>query len=216
MRKITILVADDHSILCQGLKAMLENQGNYEVVAEAKDGFEAVRLGQEFEPDLMILDIMMPGLNGIEVTRHIHRDLPSCKIIILSMHTDEAYVSAAFKSGASGYVLKDSTSAGLLDAISIVMKGGRYLSAPLTEQKLDNYKEMTKGKALDLLDTLTLREREVAQWVAQGLTNAEISDRLSTSQRTVEAHRSNLMRKLGLRTSADLVRFAMNRGMLPQ
>ena len=193
---------------------MLENQGDYEVIAEAKDGFEAVRLSQEFKPDLVLLDIMMPGLNGIEVTRQVHREQPGCKIVILSMHTNEAYVAAAFKNGASGYVLKDSSSGELLGAITEVMQGGRYLSAPFTEQTLDAYKEMAKGKSLDLLDTLTPREREIAQWVAQGLTNAEISSQLSTSQRTVEAHRSNLMRKLGLRTSADLVRFAMTRGMI--
>jgi DNA-binding NarL/FixJ family response regulator len=214
MKKAAILVADDHSILCQGLKAMLENQGVYEVVAEAKDGFEAVRLCQEHKPDLILLDIMMPGLNGIEVTRQVHREQPGCKIVILSMHSNEAYVAAAFKNGASGYVLKDATSGELLKAITEVLGGGRYISAPFTPQTLDAYKEMAKGKSLDLWDTLTPREREIALWVAKGLTNAEISNQLSTSQRTVEAHRSNLMHKLGLRTSADLVRFAMTRGKI--
>lgn len=210
-----ILLADDHNIVRQGLRALLESEPHFRLVGEASDGIEAVRLAERLKPDVLITDVMMPGLNGLEVARQVSRSLPNTRIIILSMYTNDAYVIEAFKNGANGYVLKDSEASDLIQAVKEVISGNRYLSPPLSERALELYMQKLESAPSDPYELLTTREREVLQLVAEGKTSAEIANRLFISPRTAEGHRANLMRKLGLQTNADLIRFALKRGILP-
>ena len=210
-----ILLADDHNIVRQGLRAILQSEPHFRLVGEASDGIEAVRLAERLKPDVLITDVMMPGLNGLEVTRQVSRSLPNTRIIILSMYTNDAYVLEALKNGALGYVLKDSQASDLIQAIKEVINGNRYLSPPLSERALELYMRKLESVPDDPYELLTTREREVLQLVAEGRTSAEIANRLFISPRTAEGHRANLMRKLGLQNNADLIRFALKRGILP-
>jgi DNA-binding NarL/FixJ family response regulator len=210
-----ILLADDHNIVRQGLRALLQSEPHFRLVGEASDGIEAVRLAERLKPDVLITDVMMPGLNGLEVARQVSRSLPNTRIIILSMYTNDAYVIEAFKNGALGYVLKDSEASDLIQAVKEVISGNRYLSPPLSERALELYMQKLESAPSDPYELLTTREREVLQLVAEGKTSAEIANRLFISPRTAEGHRANLMRKLGLQTNADLIRFALKRGILP-
>ncbi|MBL8191232.1 MAG: response regulator transcription factor [Acidobacteria bacterium] len=210
-----ILLADDHNIVRQGLRALLQSEPHFRLVGEASDGIEAVRLAERLKPDVLITDVMMPGLNGLEVARQVSRSLPNTRIIILSMYTNDAYVIEAFKNGANGYVLKDSEASDLIQAVKEVISGNRYLSPPLSERALELYMQKLESAPSDPYELLTTREREVLQLVAEGRTSAEIANRLFISPRTAEGHRANLMRKLGLQTNADLIRFALKRGILP-
>jgi DNA-binding NarL/FixJ family response regulator len=210
-----ILLADDHHIVRQGLRALLESDPHFRLVGEAGDGIEAVRMSERLKPDVLITDVMMPGLNGLEVTRQVTKALPKTRVIILSMYTNDAYVLEALKNGASGYVLKDSQAADLIQAVREVAAGRRYLSLPLSERALDLYAKKVEDTPEDPYDMLTTREREVLQMVAEGRTSAEIAERLFISPRTAEGHRANVMRKLGLQNQADLIRFALKRGILP-
>lgn len=210
-----ILLADDHNIVRQGLRALLQSEPHFRLVGEASDGIEAVRLAERLKPDVLITDVMMPGLNGLEVARQVSRSLPNTRIIILSMYTNDAYVIEAFKNGANGYVLKDSEASDLIQAVKEVISGNRYLSPPLSERALELYMQKLESAPSDPYELLTTREREVLQLVAEGKTSAEIANRLFISPRTAEGHRANLMRKLGLQTNADLIRFALKRGILP-
>lgn len=210
-----IVLADDHHIVRQGLRALLESDPHFRLVGEAGDGIEAVRLTERLKPDVLITDVMMPGLSGLEVTRQVTRSTPRTRVIILSMHTSDAYVLEAIKNGASGYVLKDSQASDLIQAVREVAAGRRYLSPPLSERALDLYSKKLEDAPEDPYEMLTTREREVLQMVAEGRTCAEIADRLFISPRTAEGHRANLMRKLGLQNQTDLIRFAIKRGILP-
>jgi DNA-binding NarL/FixJ family response regulator len=210
-----ILLADDHNIVRQGLRALLQIEPLFRLVGEASDGIEAVRLAERLKPDVLITDVMMPGLNGLEVTRQVTKSLPHTRIIILSMYTNDAYVFEAFRNGALGYVLKDSQAADLIQAVREVVAGRRYLSPPLSERALELYMRKVESVPDDPYELLTTREREVLQMVAEGRTSGEIANRLFISPRTAEGHRANLMRKLGLQTHADLIRFALKRGILP-
>lgn len=212
---ITIVLADDHQIVRQGIRALLEKQPNFLIVAEAEDGLGAFRLVEELKPHVLILDLMMPGINGIEVTQRVKKISPHTRVVILSMYGNVAYVAESLRSGADGYVLKGSSGNDLVQAVTEVTAGHRYLSAPLTEHDLETYIEMSKNTKLDTYDTLTTREREVLHMAAEGLSNAEIADRLSISPRTVEIHRANMMHKLGLNNQTELVRYAIQRGILP-
>src|SRR5690349_10189754 len=207
-----ILLADDHNIVRQGLRALLQIEPLFRLVGEASDGIEAVRLAERLKPDVLITDVMMPGLNGLEVTRQVTKSLPHTRIIILSMYTNDAYVFEAFRNGALGYVLKDSQAADLIQAVREVVAGRRYLSPPLSERALELYMRKVESVPDDPYELLTTREREVLQMVAEGRTSGEIANRLFISPRTAEGHRANLMRKLGLQTHADLIRFALKRG----
>ncbi|MEP7339176.1 MAG: response regulator transcription factor [Acidobacteriota bacterium] len=209
-----ILLADDHNIVRQGLRALLQSEPHFRLVGEASDGIEAVRLAERLKPDVLITDVMMPGLNGLEVTRQVTKSLPLTRVIILSMYTTDAYVFEAFRNGALGYVLKDSQAADLIQAVREVIAGRRYLSPPLSERALELYMHKVESVPDDPYEMLTLREREVLQMVAEGRTSAEIATRLFISPRTAEGHRANLMRKLGLQNNADLIRFALKRGIL--
>lgn len=211
---IRIILADDHKIVREGIQRLLEEESDLQVIATAADGLETVRLVDAQPPDVLIADLMMPGINGLEVTRQVAQRYPQVHIIILSMHAEEAYVLEALRSGAMGYVLKDNGHIDLLTAIREVQAGRRYLSAPLSERAIDAYVSSAPQVSGEPYDSLTPREREVLQLAAHGHTAAEIAQRLTISPRTVETHRANLMQKLGLRGQAELIRFALQRGIL--
>ncbi len=210
---ISILLADDHHVVRLGVRALLEAELDFTVVGEAADGLEAKALMERLQPDMLILDLMMPGLNGMEVLRQVQQLSPRTRVVVLSMHANEAYVVEALRHGASGYALKQSSMLELVQAIRQVMAGGNYLSPAFTRQDIEAYKQKAAA-ATAPFDTLTPREREVLQLAAQGFTNAAIAEKLIISPRTAEMHRGNLMRKLNLRTQTDLVRYAHWRGLL--
>jgi two-component system response regulator NreC len=214
MKTITIVLADDHQIVRQGFRSLLGNQEGFSVVAEAGDGLEAVKVTTALKPDVLVVDLVMPCLNGLEVTRQIARLSPNTKAIILSMYMDEPYVIEALQNGAWGYVLKESSISDLVKAIREVADGRHYLGSPLSELAIAAYKEKTKTLSLDPYNTLTAREREVLQLVAEGHTNSDIAAKLFISQRTVESHRASMMQKLSLTSRADLVAYAIKRGLV--
>jgi two-component system, NarL family, response regulator NreC len=210
--KVSLVLADDHHIIRQSLKLLLESQSNITVVAEAANGIEALDLVEKLRPDLLVLDLFMPVLNGLEVLRRLVKNNRSTRAIILSMHANEGYVLEALKFGACAYVLKQSTSANLLEAVKEVMAGRRYLSPPLSERAIEAYMARASGEtpASPLSrGPITIRETEVLNFVAEGKTNAEIARQLSISERTVEHHRASLMRKLKCRNKAELIRYAL-------
>jgi DNA-binding NarL/FixJ family response regulator len=212
---ITVFIADDHPIVRQGLRALLEAEGRCHVVGEATDGLTAIDLLADLQPQVAILDVQLPDLNGLEVARRAESQAPNTRIIMLSMYADEPYVLDALRHGAMGYVLKGTSTADLLAALDAVMAGRRYLSAPLNDRAIDAYTlRAAAEQPLDRYDLLTSREREVLQLAAQGFTNAEIGERLTISPRTAETHRANLLRKLGLQSQTELVRFALSRGLI--
>jgi two-component system response regulator NreC len=214
MKTITIVLADDHHIVRQGFRSLLENQEGFSVVAEAGDGLEAVKVTTALKPDVLVVDLVMPCLNGLEVTRQIARLSPNTKAIILSMYMDEPYVIEALQNGPWGYVLKESSISDLVKAIREVADGRHYLGSPLSELAIAAYKEKTKTLSLDPYNTLTAREREVLQLVAEGHTNSDVAAKLFISQRTVESHRASMMQKLSLTSRADLVAYAIKRGLV--
>jgi DNA-binding NarL/FixJ family response regulator len=212
---VSILLADDHQVVRLGVKTLLEAEPDFKVVGEASNGLEAKTLVERLRPDILVLDLMMPGLNGMEVTRQVKQFAPQTRIIILSMQATEAYVLEALRNGASGYVLKQADMSELIQAIRQVMEGRDYLSPEFTQRAIEAYRDKAEAASSNLYDSLTAREREVFQMAAEGLTTAEIAERLFLSPRTVEMHRGNLMRKLGLRNQTELVRYAIWRGILP-
>jgi DNA-binding NarL/FixJ family response regulator len=212
---VTIILADDHHMMRQGLRMLLEAEEDFRVVAEAGDGLEAAQLAERFTPDVIIVDVMIPGLNGLEVTRQVGKRSPHTRVIMLSMYSNEAYVLEALRNGAAGYVLKEASATDLIRAVREVIAGRRYLSPPLSEHAIEAYVQKAQDDLLDPYETLTTREREVLQLAAEGRTNADIAAALCVSPRTVETHRAHLMHKLGLHSQADLIRYALRRGILP-
>jgi two-component system response regulator NreC len=213
---INIFLADDHHIVRKGIKAILGSEVDFQIVGEAGDGIETVRLVEELKPDILILDLMMGGINGLEVTRQLTKKTPHTGIVVLSMHSNEAYVLEALRSGAKAYILKDNTTEDLVHAIREVAAGRRYLSSPLSDRAITAYTQKTDTvSAQDPYQQLTTREREVLQMASQGASNAEIAARLFISPRTIETHRANLMHKLGIRSQAELVQFSILRGIIP-
>lgn len=210
----TIVLADDHPIVRQGLRALLGAEPDFQVVGEAADGLETIVLVERLKPGMLIVDVMMPGLNGIEITRRVADSSPQTRVIILSIHADEAHVLEALRYGASGYVLKDADLADLVRGLHEVAAGRRYLSPPLSERAIEAYAKRAAASE-DLHQALTPREREILQLVAEGHTSAAIAMRLGISPRTVEVHRAHLLHKLGLRTQTDVIRYALRRGILP-
>jgi len=210
----TIILADDHRVVRQGLRALLEIEADFKIIGESGDGLETIQLVEQLHPDVLVLDLMMEGINGLEVARQLSKRAAKTGIVILSMHNNEAYVIEALKAGAKAYVLKEATSAELVRAVREAAIGRRYLSAPLSEQAIEAYTQKANGCNQEREAMLTTREREVLHLAAQGLTNAEIGARLYISRRTVEVHRTNMMQKLGLRTQTDLIRYALQRGIL--
>lgn len=211
----TIILADDHPIVRRGLRSVLEVEKDFSLIGEAGDGIEAVRLVENLTPNILITDMMMPGLTGLEVTRQVRHRVPKVKIIILSMHAAESYVLEALRNGANGYVLKDSAADELVHAIREVLAGRRYLSSQLSERAIETYIQKSESSITDSYDSLTNREREVLKLAAEGCTNNEIAERLFISPRTAETHRANLMKKLSLSNHTELIRYAIRRGLLP-
>jgi len=208
---IRILIADDHTVVAEGLKHLIEAQPDLQVVAIVGDGREAVRIAKESAPEVVLMDLSMPELNGADATRAIIDERPECRVIVLSMYAEREYVRRALKAGATGYVVKRSAAKELVDAIRAVHAGQRYLSPRVADVVIDDY--AADGKA-DLLEKLSTREREVLQLLAEGRTGSEIAQRLTLSQKTVETYRARLVEKLGIRDVAGLVKFAIQRGLV--
>ena len=208
---INILIADDHQVVAEGLKHLIEAQPDLKVLQIVADGREAVKAAKELQPDVVLMDLSMPELNGADATRAILERDPKCKVIVLSMYAEREYVRRALKAGAAGYVVKRSAAKEVVDAIRAVHAGQRYLSPRVADVVIDDYAGDGKG---DLLERLSAREREVLQLLAEGRTGAEIAARLSLSQKTVETYRARLVEKLGIRDVAGLVKFAIQRGLV--
>ena len=214
MRKIRILLADDHTILRDGIRALLEDQQDIEVIGEAEDGQSAVKMAAQLDPDIVIMDIAMPLLNGLEATRHIRRDSPQVKVLILTMHENEEYIRQVLAAGAFGYVLKDAAARDLLGAIRAVYNGEAVLSPAVTRLVIEDYLRWGDIQPMDASNELTSREREVLQLIAEGYTNKEIAEILCLSIKTIQSHRTNLMSKLDLHNRGDLIKYAIQQKII--
>ena len=213
--KVRIVLADDHTIVRQSLRTRLEAEPDFDLVGEAKDGLMAVAQVEKLRPDVLLLDIAMPALNGIDVLSRVRQSFPRTRVVVLSMHRDPSYVVRAFQNGASAYVVKSADAKDLVRAVREAVAGRHYLSPPFAETELDAYmKKAANGDHADRYSLLTRREREVMQLVVEGLTNPEVAKRLFIETRTVETHRAHIMEKLELRNLAELVHFAVLRGLL--
>lgn len=211
---IRLVLGDDHTVVRQGLRALLSSEPELAVVGDAGDGEGVLRLVAERDPDVLVLDWVMPGVSGLDVTRLVRSRHPRTRVLILSMHRDEAYVIEAMRSGASGYVLKDASAAELVAAVRAVAGGALHLGGSWTAESLERYARQAAGDARDPYESLTAREREILVLAAEGYTSPQIGLKLLISHRTVETHRFHIMRKLGLYSQTDLVRYAMKRGLL--
>jgi DNA-binding NarL/FixJ family response regulator len=215
MAKLRILIGDDHTVVRQGLCKILEEQPAWEIVAQTSDGREAVQQALSLEPDVVILDIAMPLLNGIEATRQIVRRLPNTAVLILSMHADEAYITRAVQAGAKGYLLKDSADTDLIRAVHAVSAGKSFFSPGVAKVMLDDYVRHLADKGIvDRYDALSEREREILQLIAEGHSNKAIAELLSISPATVETHRAHILQKLDVHNTAELVVYAVRRGVI--
>ena len=213
--KRKIVIAEDHTILRAGLRALLSGQNGLEVIGEAGDGREAIRKVDTLQPDLLLIDLSMPKLNGIDAIREIKSQHPEIKIIVLTVHKSEEYIVAALQAGANGYMLKDASQNELLLAIDYVINGKTFLSPSISDKVVDAFLNTDKkDKPAAVLDNLTAREREILKLVAEGNTNKKIADHLCISLKTVEKHRSNLMKKLDLRNTAGLTAYAIEKKMV--
>jgi two-component system, NarL family, response regulator NreC len=215
MTKIHILLADDHTILRAGLKMMLNAQPDMEVVGEAPDGRQAITETQRLQPDIILMDITMPEMNGIEATRQIKKLVPESKILFLTMHEHDEYVFQALRAGASGYMLKEAADTELISALHVIQTGQFYLS-PMAQSVLvgDYLQRVRIGEEKDSYSSLTEREREILKLIAEGYTNNQIAERLVISPKTVDTHRTHIMDKLNLHSRAELVKYALRRGLL--
>lgn len=215
MSKIRIVLGDDHTLVRQGVRKILEDQPEWTVIDEASDGREAVRKTLESKPDVAIFDIAMPQLNGIEATRQVVRRAPDVRVLILSMHVEEAYVIQGLQAGAKGYLLKDSADVDLVDAVTAVAAGKSFFSPAVARVMLDDYvRHLAEKGVVDRYQLLSEREREVLQLVAEGRSNKETAEVLCLSPATVETHRSNILQKLDVHNTAGLVLFAVRRGII--
>jgi two-component system response regulator NreC len=212
---IRVLLADDHGIVRKGLRSTIESEGGYEVVAEAANGREAVRLAQQLKPDIAIIDIAMPQLNGIDATEQIIKLSPSTKVLVLSMHADESYVIRVLAAQARGYLLKDSAEVDLLPALRSVLQGRPYFSPKVTQVLLEDYMRYLRQRGLqDTYDLLTAREKQVLQLLAEGNSNKEVANLLNLGLSTIDTHRTNLMQKLNLHSTAELVLYAVRKRII--
>jgi DNA-binding NarL/FixJ family response regulator len=211
---VRVLLADDHPIVRQGLRRLLESKPDFLVVAETGDGLEVLPLVERYKPDVLIVDLMMPGLNGLEVTRQVCLRFKCVRVIVFSMQKDDAYVIQALNNGALGYIVKDTGPLEVVDAINQVMLGHRYLSQLIAEKINDQLLSHPDAQLKDPYDQLTCREREVLHLVAEGYTGQEIAKRLTISSRTAEQHRANIIRKLGFQNQREIIRYAIKKGIL--
>jgi DNA-binding NarL/FixJ family response regulator len=215
--KVRIVIAEDQTLVRQGLKSLLAEGDQYEVVGEAEDGLEAIRRVAKLKPDLVLLDLAMPRMNGISAIKAIKQQQAETKIIAITFHTSDEYILAAFESGADGYCLKNDTHANLLLALKRVMAGKRYISPEVSDKILDGYLEGSRAvKPESAWETLTPREMEILKLVGEGYTSPEIADFLCISPKTVDKHRSNMMRKLDLHSAAALTAYALEKGLIIQ
>jgi two-component system, NarL family, response regulator NreC len=215
MRKTRILLADDHQLMRSGVRLMLEREPDLTVVGEAADGREAVALAKSLKPEVVVMDIGMPNLNGIEAALQMTQGIPDLAIIMVSMHSDESYVLRALKAGARGYLLKDSAEADLIKAVHAVAGGKSFFSPAVSKLLLDDYvRKLKRSGTEDAYDLLTPREREILQLIAEGKSNKDVANLLNLSVYTVESHRSNLMEKLNLRGLPELILYAVRRGII--
>jgi two-component system response regulator NreC len=215
MRKIRILLADDHRLMRSGLRLLIEQQPDLSVVGEAGDGREAVAMAKSLRPDVAVIDIGMPNLNGIEATHQITHSNPEIAVVMLSMHSDESYVLRALKAGAKGYLLKDSAESDLIRAVRAVAGERSFFSPVVSKVLLDDYmRKLKRSGAEDAYDLLTPREREIFQLVAEGKSNKDVANLLNLSVYTVETHRSNIMQKLNLRGVPELILYAVRKGII--
>ena len=215
MRKIRVLLADDHQRLRSGIRLMLERETDLSVVGEANDGREAVALAKSLRPDVVVMDIGMANLNGIEAAQQMTGDSPEIAVVMLSMHSDESYVLRALKAGARAYLLKDSAEADLIKAVHAVAGGKSFFSPAVSKVLLDDYvRKLRRSGTEDAYDLLTPREREVLQLIAEGKSNKDIANLLNLSVYTVESHRSNLMEKLNVRGLPELILYAVRKGII--
>jgi DNA-binding NarL/FixJ family response regulator len=214
-QKVRIVIAEDHTILREGLRSLLSSDPNFEIVGEAEDGREAIKCVEKFRPDLILTDLSMPRMNGMEAIKEIKRQSPKTKVLVLTIHKAEEYILATFRAGANGYLLKDSTHAELVMAVKKVLSGKQYISPEISEKVIEGYLEGKKTlKSQTSWETLTQREREILKLIAEGYKNKEIAEDLCISVKTVEKHRANLMEKLDLHSIQALTAFAIERGLV--
>lgn len=215
MKTVRILLADDHTVVRKGLRLLLESVSQFQVVADAADGRQAIALAEEHRPDVVVMDIAMPILNGIEAARQISAKLPQTAIVFLSMHSDEAYVIKALKAGARAYLLKDSAENDLITAVKAVSDGKSFFSPAVSKVLAEDYMRQMQEHGLDdSFDLLTTREREILQLFAEGKSNKEVANLLNLSLYTVETHRGNIFQKLNLHSTADLILYAVRKGVI--
>ena len=214
MAKIRVILADDHTILRDGIRALVDGQADMEVVGEAEDGQSAVKMAAKLLPDVVVMDIAMPLLNGLEATRQIQRDYPQVKVLILTMHENEEYIRQVLAAGALGYVLKDAAARDLLGAIRAVYQGEAVLSPAITRLVIEDYLRWGEIRPTDASNGLTSREREVLQLIAEGYTNKEIAEILNLSVKTIQSHRTNLMNKLDLHDRGELIKYAIQKKII--
>jgi two-component system response regulator NreC len=214
MNKIRVLLADDHTILRDGIRALLDDQTDMEVIGEAEDGQSTVKMVAKLIPDVVVMDIAMPLLNGLEATRQIRRDYPQVNVLILTMHENEEYIRQVLAAGALGYVLKDAAARDLLGAIRAVHQGEAVLSPAITRLVIEDYLRWGDIRPEDTTNGLTPREREVLQLIAEGYTNKEIAEILSLSVKTIQSHRTNLMSKLDLHDRGELIKYAIQKKII--
>lgn len=215
MRSIRILLADDHTVVRKGLRLLLESQPGFTVVADAADGRETIRLAEQHQPEVIVMDVAMPGLNGIEAARQISAKHPHIAIVFLSMHSDEGYVLKALKAGARAYLLKDSAEYDLIAAIKAVNEGKAFFSPAISKMLVEDYMRQMRDKEVeDSYELLTTREREILQLLAEGKNNKDVAGLLNLSTYTVETHRGNIFQKLNLHSSAELILYAIRKGVI--
>jgi DNA-binding NarL/FixJ family response regulator len=215
VKQIRILLADDHNVMRRGLRLLLESQPDFKVVAEAADGRQAIAEAEAQKPDVVVLDVAMPNLSGIEAAQRILSDAPSIALIVLSMHSDEGYVLRALKAGAKGYLLKDSAEGDLIEAIRAVSQGKTFFSPEISRMLVEDYVREIRSRGIeDSYELLTSREREILQLIAEGRSNKEVATALNLSLYTVETHRRNLQDKLNLHSLAELILYAVRKRVI--
>jgi len=214
MGKIKVLIADDHTILRQGIKALLDNQAEIEVIGEAKDGREALTLIERLLPDVILMDIAMPGLNGLEATRRIKKKFPKIKVLVLTMYTNEEYVFQILNAGANGYLVKETAFQDLISAIRAVYRDEAFMSPSISKKVINRYTQRVRETNNTTGDILTTREREILQLIAEGSSSKKIAEALFISPKTVETHRTHIMDKLNIHNRTDLIKYAIRTGIV--